>query len=145
MFFRHLRYSPEICDNTSTEQVGTICMNQRVVASGDLYRFRKCTRRKGFLVDLVKVILWKQLHKQIHSFYLKACNGRSPIEREWMLNIYFLLHWLKLFNPRAEEFLYESRLMCRIVGLISVENRHTLSARFFAFTICCRCAKWANC
>ena len=34
-----------------------------------------------------------------------------------MLRIYFLQHWFNLSDPGAEEALYESRSMCRFVGI----------------------------
>jgi len=34
-----------------------------------------------------------------------------------MLQIYFLQHWLELSDPAAEEAMYDSRAMRRLVGI----------------------------
>lgn len=47
----------------------------------------------------------------------KSGNGRRPVGLERMLRIYFLQLWFNLSDPGAEEALYESRSMCRFVGV----------------------------
>jgi transposase, IS5 family len=44
-------------------------------------------------------------------------HGCPPVGLERMLHIYFLEHWFNLSDPGAEEALYESRSMCRFVGI----------------------------
>jgi IS5 family transposase len=92
-------------------------MKQQTFASSDFERFRKPTRREQFLVEMDKVVPWKQLCKLIQPHYPKAGNGRHPIGLERMLRIYFLQHWFNLSDPGAEEALYESRSMCRFAGI----------------------------
>lgn len=92
-------------------------MKQQTFAAGDFERFRKPTRREKFLAEMDKVVPWGQLCELIEPFYPKAGNGRRPVGLERMLRIYFLQHWFNLSDPGAEEALYESRSMCRFVGI----------------------------
>lgn len=84
---------------------------------GDFERYRKPTRREKFLVEMDGVVPWRPLCEVIEPFYPKAGNGRPPVGLERMLRIYFLQHWFNLSDPGAEEALYESRSMCRFVGI----------------------------
>jgi IS5 family transposase len=92
-------------------------MKQQTFAADDFERFRKPTRREKFLSEMNKVVPWGQLCELIEPFYPKAGNGRPPVGLERMLRIYFLQHWFNLSDPGAEEALYESRSMCRFVGI----------------------------
>jgi len=92
-------------------------MKQQTFATGDFERFRKPTRREKFLAEMDSVVPWRQLCEVIEPFYPKAGNRRPPIGLERMLRIYFLQHWFNLSDPGAEEALYESRSMCRFVGI----------------------------
>ncbi len=92
-------------------------MKQQTFAAGDFERFRKPTRRGQFLLEMNKMVPWKELCKRIEPFYPRVGNGRPPVGLEWMLRIYFLQHWFNLSAPGAEEALYESRSMCRFVGI----------------------------
>lgn len=92
-------------------------MRQQTFATGDFERYRKPTRREQFLTEMEQVVPWVQLCQLIEPFYPKAGNGRPPVGLERMLRIYFLQHWFSLSDPGAEEALYESRSMCRFVGI----------------------------
>lgn len=92
-------------------------MKQQTFAAGDFERYRKPTRREQFLVEMDKIVPWSELCAQIGPFYPKAGNGRPPVGLERMLRIYLLQHWFNLSDPGAEEALYESRSMCRFVGI----------------------------
>jgi len=92
-------------------------MDQLTFAAGTFEPYRKPTRREIFLAEMDRVIPWKELGAVIEPFYPKAGNGRPPIGLERMLRIYFLQHWFNLSDPGAEEALYESRSMCRFVGI----------------------------
>lgn len=92
-------------------------MKQQTFAADDFERFRKPTRREKFLAEMERVVPWKQLCKVIEPYYPKPGNGRPPVGLERMLRIYFLQHWFNLSDPGAEEALYESRSMCRFVGI----------------------------
>jgi IS5 family transposase len=92
-------------------------MKQQTFAAGDFERFRKPTRREQFLLEMDEVVPWKKLCNRIEPFYPKAGNGRPPVGLVRMLRIYFLQHWFTLSDPGAEEALYESRSMCRFVGI----------------------------
>jgi len=92
-------------------------MRQQTFATGGFERYRKPTRREQFLTGMEQVVPWAQLCQLIEPFYPKAGNGRPPVGLERMLRIYFLQHWFSLSDPGAEEALYESRSMCRFVGI----------------------------
>ena len=64
------------------------------------------------------VIPWDGLVGAIEPFYPNPQGaGRRPVGIERMLRIYFLQHWFKLFDPAAEEALYDSRSMRVFVGI----------------------------
>ena len=92
-------------------------MKQQTFAAGDFERYRKPTRREHFLAEMNKVVPWDQLCALIEPYYPKPGNGRPPVGLERMLRIYFLQHWFNLSDPAAEEALYDSRSMCRFVGI----------------------------
>jgi len=92
-------------------------MDQLTFAAGTFEPYRKPTRRELFLAEMDQAIPWKELSAVIAPFYPKAGHGRPPIGLERMLRIYFLQHWFNLSDPGAEEALYESRSMCRFVGI----------------------------
>ena len=83
----------------------------------------KVTKRERFLSEMDQVIPWARLVKVIEPFYPKASNGRPPTG--WpramglakMLRIYFLQPWYNLSDPAAEEALYDSETMRRLVGI----------------------------
>lgn len=92
-------------------------MKQQTFSAGDFEQFRKPTRRERFLAEMDSVVPWGQLCDVIEPYYPQAGNGRPPVGLERMLRIYFLQHWFNLSDPGAEEALYESRSMCRFVGI----------------------------
>jgi IS5 family transposase len=92
-------------------------VDQLTFAAGTFEPYRKPTRRELFLAEMDHAIPWKELSAVIAPFYPKPGNGRPPIGLERMLRIYFLQHWFNLSDPGAEEALYESRSMCRFVGI----------------------------
>lgn len=61
---------------------------------------------------------WKNLTCVIEPFYPKP-EGAGPLRIgvERTLQIYFLEHWFNLFDPTAEEAIYDSRAMHRFVGI----------------------------
>jgi IS5 family transposase len=91
--------------------------DQLTLATGTFEPYRKSTRRETFLAEMDHAIPWQELAAVIEPFYPKAGNGRPPIKLERMLRLYFLQHWFNLSDPGAEEALYESRSMCRFVGV----------------------------
>jgi IS5 family transposase len=92
-------------------------VDQLTLVEGTFEPYRKSTRREVFLAEMDQAIPWKELSAVIEPFYPRAGNGRRPIGLERMLRIYFLQHWFNLSDPGAEEALYESRSMCRFVGI----------------------------
>ncbi len=65
-----------------------------------------------------RIIPWKELSEVTEPFYPKGEGpGRPPVGVERMLRIHFLQHWFNLPDPAVEEALYDSRAMCRFVGI----------------------------
>ena len=93
-------------------------MRQQTFADEAFECYRKPTRREIFLIEMDKIIPWKELCKVIEPFYPKPEGaGRRPVGLERMLRIHFLQHWFNLSDPALEEALYDSRAMRRFVGI----------------------------
>ena len=80
-------------------------------------RFRKPTRRDGFLKTMNAIVPWAALCEVIEPHYPKAGNGRPPIGLERMLRIHFIQHWFNLADLACEEALYDSASLRRFVGI----------------------------
>ena len=93
-------------------------MRQQTLADNGFERFRKQTRRETFLLEMDRIIPWRDLCKVIKPFYPKRKGaGRPTIGLERMLRIHFLQHWFNLSDPAVEEALYDSRAMRSFVGI----------------------------
>ncbi|HEB56771.1 MAG TPA: IS5 family transposase [Gammaproteobacteria bacterium] len=93
-------------------------MRQTSFAEGTFERYRKPTRRELFLVEMDKIIPWKELCQVIEPFYPKQDGaGRPPKDLKMMLRIHFLQHWFNLSDPAMEEALYDSRAMRAFAGI----------------------------
>lgn len=92
-------------------------MQQLSFASVGFERFGKTTRRAAFLSEMDAVVPWRRLYDLIAPFYPKPGKGRRPVGLDRMLRIYFLQHWFGLSDPAAEEALYDSEVMRRLVGI----------------------------
>jgi IS5 family transposase len=90
---------------------------QRTFASVAWQQKGKSTRRERFLAEMDRVIPWGPLQALIAPHYPKAGRGRRPHERETMLRIYFVQQWFNLSDPAAEDALYESESIRRLVGI----------------------------
>jgi len=77
----------------------------------------KVTRRERFLAEMDAVIPWAALLRLIEPYYPKAGNGRQPLGLERMLRIYFVQQWFNLSDPQAEDALYDSESIRRVVGV----------------------------
>ena len=81
-------------------------------------RFRKTTRREGFLAEMDRVVPWASLCAVIEPVYPKPEGaGRRPVGLERMVRIYFLQQWFNLSDPAVEEALYDSAAMRTFVGI----------------------------
>ncbi len=80
-------------------------------------RYGKTTRRAAFLVEMERVVPWRELCALIEPVYPKSGNGRPPVGLERMLRISCLQPWFNLSDPGAEEALYESGSMRRFAGI----------------------------
>jgi IS5 family transposase len=92
-------------------------MRQLTLASGSFDKHSKQTRRAKFLAEMDQVVPWCDLCAVIEPFYPRASTGRPPIGLERMLRLHFLQHWFNLWDPAAEEALYDSLSMRRFVGI----------------------------
>lgn len=93
-------------------------MRQATLAQEGFEKYRKPTRRERFLEEMNEIIPWERLAEAIEPFYPAPPGaGRRPVGVERMLRIHCLQHWFNLSDPATEEALYESRSMCRFVGI----------------------------
>lgn len=83
----------------------------------------KPTRREVFLAEMEKVVPWGKLLALIAPVYPKAGNGRHPYSLELMLRIHCAQLWFNLADRATEEALYDSRALCRFVGLDPLRDR----------------------
>jgi len=88
---------------------------QRTFASMAWSAKGKVTRRERFLAEMDAVMPWARLLGLIEPYYPKAGNGRQPLGLEKMLRIYCLQHWFNLSDPQAEDAIYDSESMRRLV------------------------------
>lgn len=93
-------------------------MRQQGLAESGFERYHKVTRRERFLAEMNEVIPWTQLAAAIEPYYPAPQGaGRRAVGIERMLRMHFLQHGFNLSDPAVEEALYESRSMCRFVGI----------------------------
>lgn len=86
-------------------------MRQTTLATAGFDRYSQPTQRALFLADMDCVCAL------IEPVYPKPGKGRSPLDLERMLRIYFLQQWFNLSDPGTEEALYDSLAMRRFAGI----------------------------
>lgn len=86
---------------------------QRTLASVTYDAKRKTTRRERFLLEMDRVIPWRELLALIEPHYAVRGRGRPSLPLETMLRVYFLQQWFNLSDPAAEDMLYDSESMRR--------------------------------
>src|SRR5678815_4394822 len=91
--------------------------SQLTLAGAGFDKYTKVTRRAQFLVEMDRVVPWRELCARIEPVYPKPGNGRPPVGLERMLRMYFLQHWFNLSDPAVEEALYDSPTMRAFVGI----------------------------
>jgi IS5 family transposase len=67
----------------------------------------KRTRKREFLDEMDRVVLWAQLIALIEPHYPKGKTGRPPMGIATMLRIHFLQQWFGLSDPAMEEALHD--------------------------------------
>src|SRR5262245_6789964 len=87
---------------------------QRTFASVAWNQKGKVTRRERFLAEMDAVIPWERLIARIERYHPKAGAGRQQLGLEKMLRIYFLQQWFNLWDPAAEDAIYDSESMRRL-------------------------------
>ena len=93
-------------------------MKQTTFASLAYATKKKRTRREKFLSEMNAVVPWARLTALIEPHYPKAGpkGGRPPMPLEVMLRLYCLQQWYALSDPAAEEALYDSDAMRRLLA-----------------------------
>lgn len=86
-------------------------------STGGFERYRKPTRRDGFLAEMHTLVPWDRMVALIEPHYPKPGNGRPPIGVERMLRIHLLQHWFNLADAACEEALYDSAALRSFVGV----------------------------
>jgi IS5 family transposase len=94
-------------------------IGQLSFAALDYAAKKKRTKRDVFLAEMADVVPWARLEALIAPHYPKAGpnGGRRPYRVAVMLRIYSLQQWYQLFDPGAEEALYDICLMRAFAGL----------------------------
>jgi Transposase domain (DUF772) len=116
---KHLTRRSRLDDDPICSKIdlGSMASRRRHWRLWALSRYAKTTRRATFLAEMEAVVPWVEFCRLIDPFYPKAGNGQRPIGLERMLRIYFQQQWFDLFDPGAEEALYDSITMRRFVGV----------------------------
>ena len=107
---------------------------------------RKQTRREKFLLEMDKLLPWKELERPISRYYSKSLRGRKPFPLSSMLRIHCMQLFYNLSDPAMEDALYEVESMRRFAS-ISIDTvpdettilnfrhlleRHKLGEKLFA-------------
>ncbi len=83
----------------------------------------KVTRREQFLGEMNAVVPWARLVSVVEPHYPKGEGGRSAMDLELMLRIYFVQQWFDLSDPAAEDAIYDSESIRRFAGVELGEDR----------------------
>lgn len=78
---------------------------------------RKQTRREKFLLEMDKLLPWKDLERPISRYYSKSLRGRKPFPLSSMLRIHCMQLFYNLSDPAMEDTLYEVESMRRFAGI----------------------------
>ncbi|NLG75112.1 MAG: IS5 family transposase [Xanthomonadaceae bacterium] len=77
----------------------------------------KRTRKREFLDEMNRVVLWAQLIALIEPHYPKGKTGRPPMGISTMLRVHFMQQWFGLSDPAMEEALHDVPLYREFAGL----------------------------
>jgi IS5 family transposase len=83
----------------------------------DLDLSTKRTRKREFLEEMRRVVLWSRLIALIEPHYPKGKTGRPPFSIATMLQIHFMQQFCGLSDPAMEEALYDVLLYRDFAGL----------------------------
>jgi len=92
-------------------------MAKQLTLGDGFEKYAKTTKRAQFLSDMDRIVPWAELCELIAPVYPVAGDGRPPRGLEMMLRIYVFQQWFNLSDPAAEDALYDSAAMRRLVGL----------------------------
>ena len=77
----------------------------------------KRTRKREFLDEMERVVLWRALVDLITPYAPEGRRGRPPFAVETMLRIHFMQQWFTLSDPAMEEALHDMPLFRDFAGL----------------------------
>ena len=83
----------------------------------------KRTRRREFLGEMDRVVLWSDLVAQFAPFMPEGERGRPPFPVESLLRIHFMQQWFTLSDPAMEEALHVMPLFRDFAGLGGWDDR----------------------
>lgn len=83
----------------------------------------KRTRRREFLDEMDRVVLWSDLVAEIAPFMPEGKRGRPPFPVESLLRIHFMQQWFTLSDPAMEEALHDVPLFRDFAGLGGWDDR----------------------
>lgn len=83
----------------------------------------KRTRRREFLGDMERVVLWVELVALVTPFMPEGRRGRPPFPVEAMLRIHFMQQWFNLSDPAMEDALHDVPLFRDFAGLGGWDDR----------------------
>ena len=101
-------------------------MNQISFAQAEHQNKKKVTRRERFLAQMEVLVPWQRLIDALSPSYFPNAagkRGRSPIDLERMLRIYFLQQWYALADEELEDAIYDSQAMRDFMGIdLAIES-----------------------
>jgi len=77
----------------------------------------KRTRKRGFLMEMERVVPWAALVELVAPFAPEGRRGRPPFSVDTMLRIHFMQQWFTLSDPAMEEALHDVPLFREFAGL----------------------------
>jgi transposase, IS5 family len=88
-------------------------MKQRSLSSQSVFeKYGRKRRRELYLDEMEQVVRWAELVALVEPHYAKTGKGRKPVGLSIMLRTYFVQQWFNLFDPGAEELMYELEVVC---------------------------------
>ena len=92
-------------------------MKQMTFAHAEYAGKRKQTRKELFLIEMDRVVPWKDLVALIEPHYPKGEGGRPAYPLMAMLRVHLLQNWFGYSDPAMEEALYETTILRQFAGL----------------------------
>ena len=92
-------------------------MKQMTFADAEYAGKRKQTRKELFLIEMDRVVPWKDLIALIEPHYPKGEGGRPAYPLMAMLRVHLMQNWFGYSDPAMEEALYETTILRQFAGL----------------------------